>query len=269
MITNKEDFQKHRKTRVELLEERIINAQKLIDEINNELKKEDEPEISRLEKILNEVREMKNSIIQQDQVNRNEINSELEKINKDSLLILNNEKMRIVFQNEKLEKEKKDNQNYIKKLEEELMHRKLEIELYKKKENDLLEQASILDDKLKILRSKAYGYDIAKKFEVHQNKINSEKSNIIDPNRNKTIEDEVLAFNFWERENLHPIKNSKLEDLTKQKGMWIGNPGANIEKFIYDTDSNAIKNNHIVNNPYGNKIQSNMRKFSPMILNNK
>jgi hypothetical protein len=131
-----------------------------------------------------------------------------------------------------------------------------------------METNSVLKNKVDDYKSKAYGYDISKKFEIHQNKLNNEKkaNNQIDPNRNKAIEDNVLAYNLWEKQNIASQRNpSKLEDLTRQNQLWIGNSSNNIEKLVYDINSNNLSN---MENWNKNILHSNMRKYSPYVLNN-
>jgi hypothetical protein len=277
MITNKDDLYniKKRKTRLEALEERIISAEKLIAELNEELQEEGIHEIEKLEKTLQELKEIKQNIIETEEKDQHHVEKELNKISHESLLILNNEKVKIINENEKLKHTHKEREDYIKKLEDEIHRKNLEIEIRKKKESELLETNAVLEDNVKVLKSKAYGYDISKKFEIYQNKIHNEKKvhNQVDPNRNKPIEDDNLAYNLWERESGRNLRMpSKLEDLSKQKQLWIGNSTSNIEKFIYDLDASQkqnYSNTYNMNNMNNNQLSTNMRKFSPMIMNTK
>lgn len=272
MITNKDDFTQKRKTRLEILEERILAAQKLINELNQELKLEGVKEISKLESVLNDLRSMKENIIKKENLDNQILDTELRKINNDSLLLINNEKVRVLTQNEKLKFEKKEKNDQIKKLQDEILKLNLSLKIYKLKEDKLNEDNALLQEKFKNLESKAFGYDIAKKFEIHQNKLNTQKKypNLVDPNKYRAIEDNQLANNFWEREKLN-LNNSpsKLDDMAKQKGLWIGNSSSNIEKLMNDV--NISKKNEINLNmaKYSESINTNMRKFSPMILNNR
>jgi hypothetical protein len=272
MITNKEDFTKKRKTRLEALEERILNAEKLIEELNKELKEEGKKELTKFEQTLNELRDMKNTILEEQEKSKMNLDSAEKEVLNESMLLINTDKVRIENKNEELLKEKKELTEYIKRLHAEIMKKDLEIQIKKKQENDLLEQNAEQEDKIRVLRSKAYGYDIAKKFEIHQNKLKNEN----EKKAHKLIEDEKLAYNFWERENMMQMKNpTKLDDLSKNKQLWINNPTSNIEKLMYDIDTNKVKSNsNIIQSPYGNikskenNLGSNMRKYSPMILNN-
>jgi hypothetical protein len=215
---------------------------------------------------------MKENIIKKENIDNQILDTELRKINNDSLLLINNEKVRVLTQNEKLKFEKKEKNDQIKKLQDEILKLNLSLKIYKLKEDKLNEDNALLQEKFKNLESKAFGYDIAKKFEIHQNKLNTQKKypNLVDPNKYRAIEDDQLANNFWEREKLTLNKSpSKLDDMAKQKGLWIGNSSSNIDKLMNDV--NISKKNEINLNmaKYSESINTNMRKFSPMILNNR
>lgn len=272
MITNKDDFTQKRKTRLEILEERILVAQKLINELNQELKLEGVKEISKLETVLNDLRSMKENIIKKENLDNQILDAELRKINNDSLLFINNEKVRVLMQNEKLKIETKEKNDQIKKLHDEILKLNLSLKIYKLKEDKLNEDNSLLQEKFKNLESKAYGYDIAKKFEIHQKKLNTQKKypNLVDPNKYRAIEDDHLANNFWEREKLSLNKSpSKLDDMAKQKGLWIGNSSSNIEKLMNDVNISKKIEINLNMAKYSESINTNMRKISPMILNNR
>jgi hypothetical protein len=269
MITNKEDFMKKRKTRLEVLEERILNAETIIEELNKELKDEGISEIQKMEKILNELREMKESIIEEEQKNNKEIKTEMNNFNQESLLLMNIEKVKVMNDNEKLKNEMEKFKEIIKNMEKELISKNVDIQKQKQYNDKILDINSEQEQEIKLLKAKAYGYDIAKKYDIYKHKINNENKNIIDPNKHRLVEDENLAYNFWERENLAQMKNpSKLDDLAKERQLWIANSSKNIDKLVNKTESRD--KDHMYNNPYGNRnngISTNMRKVSPMILN--
>ena len=105
-------------------------------------------------------------------------------------------------------------------------------------------------------------------MKIYQNKLNNEKTynSNIDPNRNKTIENENLAFSLWEKQYSQNIKHpTKLDEISKTNGLWIGNSASNIEKFLHEVNSSKNRKENS-----GNElINTNMRKYSPMIINNK
>ena len=120
--------------------------------------------------------------------------------------------------------------------------------------------------------------DIAKKYEYYKEK------------QGKTggaaqIEDENLAYAMWEKENYDSKKApARLEKMETSKQMWIRDSQNNIDKLVYDVDvANSYNNvngintsNQNVNSVWkssnrqntNNSIGTNMRKITPMILNN-
>ena len=268
MITDNYEFIQQRRTRIEILEEKISNAENMIEELKADFKEEDVFEMKRIQRILSELRDMKKNIIQIEEQDRMNVDSKIIELKDNSLLIINNNKVEIMNENEKLKFIKKENEDSTRILEQDLVKKNLQIELAKKKENELLEQNSILEDQIRVLKSKAYGYDIAKKFEIYQNKIHNERAynNTIDPNRNKSIENENLAYSIWEKQYSQNIKHpTKLDEIAKTNGLWIENSASNIERFLYEVNSSKQRRENS-----GNElINTNMRKYSPMIINKK
>ena len=244
MIIQKEEFIKKRRTRIEIVEERILNAEKILEQVKEEFREEDEKELYKLHNILSDLREMKLNILKIEAEEKLNLDKKVNELKGNSLLILNNAKVEIMNENEKMKSIKTDDEDYIRKLEKELMLKNLELELVKTQEDKLLEVNSSLGDEIRILKSKAYGYDIAKKYEYYINKVNNEKTyiNSIDPNRNKTIENDKLAISLWEKQFAKNLKNpTKLDDISKHNLLWIGNSSSNAQKLIYDIESLSKK----------------------------
>lgn len=270
MKTDSEEFIKTRRTRLELLEERISRAEKLIEDLKLEFKEEDVKEMNKLQNILLDLRDMKHNLLKVEAEDNINLAQKIKQLTENSLLILNNHKVEIANENEKLKLEKEKNNDYIRKLEQDIIKKNFEMESAKKKENQLNEINSSLEENLRIFKSKAYGYDIAKKFEIYQNKLNNEKFNKmnIDPNKNKNIEDEYLAFSLWEKQyNKNISYPTKLDDIARHNGLWIGNSQSNVEKLLYEIDSSNKREKYSYNNS-NTSINTNMRKYSPMIINN-
>jgi hypothetical protein len=132
------------------------------------------------------------------------------------------------------------------------------------KNADLL-QGSLVNKEVEMskLKSKAYGYDINKKLEYQQQRLKPYGNAI-------HIDDD----NLWESDGRVVGGSIKLDQLSKEKQLWIGNPSQNIDKLVNDMDKNYKANEEInVNSNYGqggnyynNNINSNLRKYSPLIL---
>jgi hypothetical protein len=261
-ITNKESLVKRSKTRLELLEDRIAEAEKSIEAIKSSIGNQQSTELTKLQKVVDSLKTIRADMT--DINNKEEIifDNELSKIREESVLIVNIDKIKILEEKEKLEKELKEYKETIGKLQKEVAAKASALESEKIKNSKLNEANTVFNDNIDVLKSKAYGYDIAKKYEQHRKNINLNESS-----KFKQLDSDKMAYNYWERENYNDVKNpTRLEELAKEKQLWISNPSGNINKLISDIDSKKVEQGY-VNNPYGrNLINSNMRKYSPMIL---
>jgi hypothetical protein len=260
MKTNREEFLPRRKTRLEALEDRILKAEAAISDLSKELKSEGIQEVDKLETALKDLIEIKKNIVEADAKANAEFDSNIEDVRQNSLMILNNAKVEVLLQNEALISKSKDRETYIKKLEDELNKRTLQIEILKYKENELHTTNSELAEDLNRMKSKAYGYDIAKKFEIHKNKTANAK--------NKNYEDDTRAYDLWEKNyptNTKPY--TKLEELTKQNQMWIGDSSANIAKLLNEIDKSKVEKRENIEKREKSSLNTNMRKYSPLIMN--
>ena len=177
----------------------------------------------------------------------------------------------------------------IKKLESKLSSYRQNINELLETNNDIMRINQLQEEHIQKLKSKAYGYDIASKFEAYKTKQKTV------PEDNKIIENDHMSYNFWEKENINHLKQStRLDDMVKEKEMWIGNSNLNLEKLKRNVNNYSTNNynDYKSNNPYGNvnsgggyehlntqnnrstsnqepPIGTNMRKYSPLIINSK
>ena len=203
--------------------------------------------------------------------------------------------------NQKLLDSQKEKNEYVKKLESEVVNQRISLEELKKAENEHLLKISAYEDQIRILKSKVFGYDISKKYEYFK------EHESLNNNQNAHIQDDNLAFSMWEKENYGERKApSSLNKLENEKQMWISNAQNNINKLENDVklansyrgERNFAMNNDEDNglwtktpeearlksknngfNNYGNKYNrnnnqgesnlGNMRRIAPMIMNNK
>ena len=255
------------------------------------------PFVQRMQFILNELTQLKtNSNMDEDQLDQ-----EIAELPKNGLIILSLSKNKLKNKHLKLKNSQEEKNNYIKKLENEIVNQRIALEEVKKAENEHLLKISAYEDQIRILKSKVFGYDIAKKYESYKER---ESSN----NINKAhIQDENLAFSMWEKENYGERKiPTRLNKLENEKQMWISNAQNNINKLENDVRlANSLKGERNFNinndednglwtktpeesrnkngnnkfNNYGNKYNrntnqgdsnlGNMRRIAPMIMNNK
>ena len=257
------------------------------------------PFILRMQFILNELNQLK----QNSNINEADVDAQVSELPKNGLMILAISKNRLKHEHENVKNSQNEKNNYIKKLETEIVNQRIALEEIKKSENEHLLKISAYEDQIRILKSKVFGYDISKKYEYYKE---HEASN---NNQNAHLKDDNLAFSMWEKENYgERVAPSRLNKLENEKQMWISNPQNNINKLendvklansykgernfaMNDDEDNGLwtktpeearlrnKNNGF--NNYGNKYNrnsgnnngenslGNMRRFAPTIMNNK
>jgi len=254
------------------------------------------PFIKRMQFILNELTQLKD----RSAVDEGTLDQEVANLPRNGLITLSLSKNKLKKQHQKLLESQQEKNDYIKKLENEIVNQRISLEEIKKAENEHLLKISAYEDQIRILKSKVFGYDISKKYEFFKEQQNSNS------NQNAHIQDENLAFSMWEKENYGERKApSSLNKLENEKQMWISNAQNNINKLENDVNlANSYKSgrNFAMNNDednglwtktpeearlknknngfknYGNKYNTNyqgesnignMRRIAPMIMNNK
>lgn len=257
------------------------------------------PFVKRMQFILNELTQLKD----RSAVDEGTLDQEVANLPRNGLIVLSLSKNKLKKQHQKLLESQQEKNDYIKKLENEIVNQRISLEEIKKAENEHLLKISAYEDQIRILKSKVFGYDISKKYEFFKEQQNSNS------NQNAHIQDENLAFSMWEKENYGERKApSSLNKLENEKQMWISNAQNNINKLENDVNlANSYKSgrNFAMNNDednglwtktpeearlrnknngfnnYGNKYNrnsgnnngenslGNMRRFAPTIMNNK
>jgi len=256
------------------------------------------PFVRRMQFIINELNQLKTN----SNIDENELDKEVSELPKRGLIELSLSKIKLNRKHEKLINSDKDKNEYVKKLENEIVTQRLSLEELKKEEGEHLLQISTLEDQIRILKSKVFGYDISKKYEYYK-----EHESANGPSAH--IQDENLAYSMWEKENYAERKApTKLNKLENEKQMWIANTQNNINKLENDVkiaNSYRAGNNFGINNDEDNGLWTktpeqarnrngnngfnnygagykrydggnnqgnslgNMRRVTPMIMNNK
>ena len=187
----------------------------------------DSPFIKRMQFIINEITNLKTN----SNINEEALNNEVSSLPNRGLIELSLSKTKLNKKQEKLLKNDDDKNAYIKRLENEIVNQRISLEDLKKSEGENLLKISTLEDQIRILKSKVFGYDISKKYEYY--KEHEQKSG-----PSAQIQDENLAYSMWEKENYAEKKNpTKLNKLENEKQMWIGNSQNNIDKLVHDVNA--------------------------------
>ena len=205
------------------------------------------PFVRRMQFIINELNQLKvNSNIDEGELDR-----EVASLPKSGLIELSLSKNKLYRKHQTLIENEENKNNYVKKLENEIVEQRLALEDLKKAEGEHLLQISTLEDQIRILKTKVFGYDIAKKYEYYK-----EHESANGPSSH--IQDENLAYSMWEKENYGERKApTKLNKLENEKQMWISNPQNNINKLENDVklaNSYRAGNNFGMNNDEDNGL---------------
>ena len=267
-----DDIFKTRKTRMEVLDDRIREADLFLNSLlpkekREELEKNNEEEektenientsktqkfITKMEKMIEELNKLKNN-----NVDSSQIQSEVSKLPPESLIQLSFSKVSVKKEYEKSKKNSIEKDEYIKKLEDEVLKGRIDMEKIKKNESENMSKIATLEDQIRILKSKVFGYDIGKKYEYYKEHQDSNH-----PFAN--IQDDKLAFSMWEKENYNSRIPNKLNQMENDKEMWIKNSQNNIDKLVKDVN-NANSYNSFKNNQ---SSLGGMRRYASTILNN-
>ena len=270
-----DDIFKTRKTRMEVLDDRIREADLFLNSLlpkekREELEKNNEEEektenientsktqkfITKMEKMIEELNKLKNN-----NVDSSQIQSEVSKLPPESLIQLSFSKVSVKKEYEKSKKNSIEKDEYIKKLEDEVLKGRIDMEKIKKNESENMSKIATLEDQIRILKSKVFGYDIGKKYEYYKEHQDSNP-----PFAN--IQDDKLAFSMWEKENYNSRIPNKLNQMENDKEMWIKNSQNNIDKLVKDVN-NANSYNLRNDDPWITKPNNNKNAFDNSFKNN-
>jgi len=140
-------------------ENNVTESENKIPEKNPEIEVSS-PFILRMQFILNELNQLK----QNSNINEADIDAQVAELPKDGLTILAISKNKLIHEHQNLKNSQNEKNNYIKKLETEIVNQRIALEEIKKSENEHILKISAYEDQIRILKSKVFGYDIAKKI---------------------------------------------------------------------------------------------------------
>ena len=194
-----------------------------------------------------------NQLKQNSNIDEGELDKEVAELPKNGLMILSLSKNKLIHQHQKIKDSQQEKNNYIKKLENEIVNQRIALEDIKKAENEHLLKISAYEDQIRILKSKVFGYDIAKKYEYYKQ---HESTN---NNQNAHLQDDNLAFSMWENEN---EENKKEEmDIEKKEENNEENKEQNKEEEDNKEDKeNKEKNENEKNEEKKEENETNMEK---------
>jgi hypothetical protein len=254
------------KTRMESLMERIKEANNILDILSKENTKINNTKtnpinfINKIEKMLTEINLEKDK----SKLNNEKIDEIISLMPEKGLNDISFSKQDVKKEKEKLKLIEEDKINYRKKLEDKIVNQRLEIEKIKKEESETLTKISRLEDEIRLLKE-GINFNMINIYQRNQTE------NPVKINRNN------LRYSMLE---------NNLERNENEKQMFGSKSYKNINNFqdynfrsqrqTYTPYINELWSNRNINNDLNNlnqstsaaNIRSNMRRVTPIILNN-
>ena len=254
------------KTRMESLMERIKEANNILDILSKENTKINNTKtnpinfINKIEKMLTEINLEKDK----SKLNNEKIDEIISLMPEKGLNDISFSKQDVKKEKEKLKLIEEDKINYRKKLEDKIVNQRLEIEKIKKEESETLTKISRLEDEIRLLKE-GINFNMINIYQRNQTE------GPVKVNRNN------LRYSMLE---------NNLERNENEKQMFGSKSYKNINNFqdynfrsqrqTYTPYINELWSNRNINNDLNNlnqstsaaNIRSNMRRVTPIILNN-
>ena len=231
-IENKNENQENQEVNKENNNENIENKDINTSDKNNvQEKKEieenndiDIPFIKKTKLLLNELKKLK----EKNGINEEDVNNEVSNLPKRAMLELSLSDFKVKKKCELLKKELDDKNNYIKKLENEIVNQRTENNNLKKSENEHLLKISALEDELRVMKMKLLGYNTSPQYNPYPNQ------DIFSPDQRSYghIYGEKLVRSMWVRDNNMPNM-----PITFNKINSFNSPG-------YDSSGQFLNNNN-------------------------
>ena len=225
---NKENQEVNKENNNEKIENKDINTS---DKKEVQEKKEieenidlDIPFIKKTKLLLNELKKLK----EKNEINEENVINEVSNLPKRAMLELSLSDYKVKKKCELLKKELEDKNNYIKKLENEIVNQRTENTNLKKSENEHLLKISALEDELRVMKVKLLGYNTSPQYNPYHNQ------DIFNPDQRNYghIYGEKLVRSMWVRDN-----NMENMPITFNKINSFNSPG-------YDNSQPFLNNNN-------------------------
>jgi hypothetical protein len=233
------------KLRTEELSDRILKLEQQLNIITFKHINEQEDEVSKLQLLLNQLKELQNTINLQNQDVI--IDNSIKDFKENGLLLLNIDNVRLRQDKEEINNEMKDIREQMKKLQEQNIMLKSNITELIQSNNELLQINTLQEQHINNLKGKAFGADLNPM--VDQNK----KSNSLLLNDQRILEGQNMNNNLWDKNNIDINKELKIDDYAKDKQLWIGNASQSLDSVRKSQE----------------EPKTNMRQYSKMLISNK
>ncbi len=254
------------KTRMESLMERIKEANNILDILSKENTKINNTKtnpinfINKIEKMLTEINLEKDK----SKLNNEKIDEIISLMPEKGLNDISFSKQDVKKEKEKLKLIEEDKINYRKKLEDKIVNQRLEIEKIKKEESETLTKISRLEDEIRLLKE-GINFNMINIYQRNQTE-NPVKINI------NNLRYSMLENNLERNENEKQMFGSKsYKNINNFQDYNFRSQRQTYTPYINELWSNRNINNDLNNlnqSTSAANIRSNMRRVTPIILNN-
>ena len=234
------------------------------------------PFIKKTKDLLNELKKLKEKRV----IKEDDINNEITELPKRAMIEMSLSDFKIKKQYESIKKELENKNEYIKKLENEIVNQRIITNNLKKSEGEYLLKISALEDELRVMKLKYLGYNTSEQYNHHSN-----KQFKTDSNNYGHIYGEKMVQSMWVKDNFSDklLNNNEIDNNGKpilnrgqRESPWISQPMGNMNRIFrninnrsnnYETGQTKTENRF--NNKFGEQNNyDNHYRYNNFRLNN-
>ena len=222
------------------------------------------PFIKKTKLLLNELKKLKEG----GDIKEDEINNKITELPKRALLEMSLSDLKIKKKYESIKKELDKKNEYIKKLETEIVKQRLINSDLKKSESENLVKISALEDELRVMKLKFLGYNTSEEYNQH-----SHDKFQTDSNNCGHVYGERLVQSMWVRDNVtnKNLNNNEIENNGRpllNRGdkwgttPWISHSVGNMSRILRNHNMNRNMNNEYEQLKTENRFGENEEKYN-------
>jgi hypothetical protein len=213
--------------------------------------------VKKIKKMLNELKIMK----EKPEITEEEINNNVSELPKRAMVEMSLSDFKIKKKYESIKKQLDEKNNYIKKLENEIVNQRILNNNLKKSEGEHLLKISALEDELRVMKLKLLGYNTSEELNIHNH-----QQYKTDANNCGHIYGEKLVHSMWVRGNNTPNNNinnnnfdldnsrSILNKDERWRAPWISQSQGNINRMVMRNINKNLYNNENIHTRTENKL---------------
>ena len=230
------------------------------------------PFVKKIKKMLNELKSMK----EKPGITEEEINNDVSELPKRAMVEMSLSDFKIKKKYESIKKQLDEKNNYIKKLENEIVNQRILNNNLKKSEGEHLLKISALEDELRVMKLKLLGYNTSEELNIHNH-----QQYKTDANNCGHIYGEKLVHSMWVRGNNTPnninninnnfdLDNSRpiLNKGERWRAPWISQSHGNINRMVMRNINKNLYNNENIHTRTENKLNYEIGEKNNFDINN-